>query len=124
MAEPARTEARTDARTGTPSAAWTVHSSALDPPVLDEDGLLRHRGAWVPISDSQIPLVEILVQNLGRLVPSSEIRRTYTAAGGSGSATSLRSVTHRLGRRVAAVGLRLHVVRGRGVILVAEAPGE
>lgn len=116
MAEPARTDTR--------PVAWPVPTSAPDPPVLDEDGLLRHRGVWVPISDAQIPLVAILVRNLGRLVPSSEIRRAYTAAGGSGTATSLRSVTHRLGRRVAAVGLRLHVVRGRGVILLAEAPDE
>jgi hypothetical protein len=86
-------------------------------PVLDGDGLLRHAGRWVPIPDTQIPLADLLVRNVGTLVASSEIRATYVAAGGSGSATSLRSVVHRLGRRVAAVGLRLHVVRGRGVIL-------
>jgi DNA-binding response OmpR family regulator len=87
------------------------------PPVLDEDGLLRHAGRWVPISDTQIPLVALLVRNMGRLVSSDEVRRAYTAAGGSGSPTSLRSVVHRLGRRVAEVGLRLHVVRGRGLVL-------
>jgi DNA-binding response OmpR family regulator len=88
-------------------------------PVLDDDGLLRHAGRWVTIPDAQIPLVALLVGNLGRLVTRAEVHRTYTAAGGSGSATSLRSVVHRLGRRVAAVDLRLHVVRGRGVILDA-----
>jgi DNA-binding response OmpR family regulator len=104
-----------------PLPAWIVDRTdpATDPPVLDDDGLLRHAGRWVPISDAQIPLVELLVRNVGRLVPSAEIRRAYTTAGGSGSATSLRSVVHRLGRRVAEVGLRLHVVRGRGVILDA-----
>jgi hypothetical protein len=71
----------------------------------------------VPIPDTQIPVADLLVRRVGTLVASSEIRDTYVAAGGSGSATSLRSVVHRLGRRVAAVGLRLHVVRGRGVIL-------
>jgi hypothetical protein len=86
-------------------------------PVLDADGLLRHGGRWVPIPDTQIPVADLLVRNVGTLVASSEIRDTYIAAGGSGSATSLRSLVHRLGRRVAAVGLRLHVVRGRGVIL-------
>jgi DNA-binding response OmpR family regulator len=90
---------------------------ATDPPVLDDDGLLRHAGRWVPISDTQIPLVAVLVRNMGRLVSSAEVRRAYTAAGGSGSPTSLRSVVHRLGRRVAEVGLRLHVVRGRGLVL-------
>ena len=105
-----------------------VSASALDPPpapeqapvcppVLDEDGLLRHAGGWVPIPDTQIPLVAVLVRNIGRLVSSAEVRRAYTAAGGSVSPTSLRSVVHRLGRRVAEVGLRLHVVRGRGLVL-------
>ncbi len=86
-------------------------------PVLDGDGLLRHAGRWVPIPDTQIPVADLLVRNVGTLVATSEIRATYVAAGGSGSATSLRSLVHRLGPRVAAVGLRLHVVRGRGVIL-------
>jgi DNA-binding response OmpR family regulator len=85
--------------------------------VLDAHGLLRHAGRWVPISGTQIPLAELLVRNVGRLVTSAEIRNAYTRAGGSGSATSLRSAMHRLGRRVAEVGLRLHVVRGRGVVL-------
>jgi DNA-binding response OmpR family regulator len=102
-----------------PPAIWIAdrRDGDVDPPVLDEDGLLRHDGRWVSISDAQIPLVELLVRNIGRLVTSAEIRRAYTGAGGSGTATSLRSVVHRLGRRVAEVGLRLHVVRGRGVIL-------
>lgn len=86
-------------------------------PVLDDHGLLRHAGRWVPISEAQIPLADLLVRNVGRLVTSAEIRTTYTAGGGSGTDTSLRSVIHRLGGRVAAVGLTLHVVRGRGVVL-------
>lgn len=101
-----------DDDTGVP--AWVVDPAT---PVLDDDGLLRHRGLWVPISDAQIPVVALLVRNIGRLVSVAEIRRAYIAAGGSGSQASLRSVVHRLGRRVAEVGLRLYVVRGRGVIL-------
>jgi DNA-binding response OmpR family regulator len=102
-----------------PPSVWIIASpgASADLPVLDDDGLLRHGGRWVSISDATIPLVDLLVRNLGRLVTSAEIHRIYTSAGGSGTATSLRSVIHRLGRRVAEVGLRLHVVRGRGVIL-------
>jgi DNA-binding response OmpR family regulator len=109
-----------------PPPAPETPRPAVGRPVLDEDGLLRHAGRWVPISDTQIPLVAVLVRNVGRLVTSAEVRRAYTAAGGSGSPTSLRSVVHRLGRRVAEVGLRLHVVRGRGLVLDAvtgEVPG-
>ena len=106
-------------RSDIPSVVWIVdrHDATPDAPVLDADGLLRHAGRWVSISDAQIPIVDLLVRNIGRLVSSAEIKAAYTAAGGSGSATSLRSAIHRLGRRVADVGLRLHVVRGRGVIL-------
>ena len=106
-------------RSDIPAVVWIVDRDEATPapPVLDDDGLLRHGGRWVSISDAQIPLVDLLVRNIGRLVSSAEIRAAYVAAGGSGSPTSLRSVVHRLGRRVADVGLRLHVVRGRGVIL-------
>jgi hypothetical protein len=86
-------------------------------PILDDDGLLRFRGRWVPIPDTQIPVVDLLVRNLGRLVRSSEVQAAYEEAGGSGTATSLRSLVYRVGRRVAEVGLRLHVVRSRGLIL-------
>lgn len=108
-----------------PPSVWVVGRApaARSSPVLDEDGLLRHDGRWVSISDAQIPLVDLLVRNVGRLVTSAEIRGTYTAAGGSGTPTSLRSVVHRLGRRVSEVGLRLHVVRGRGVVLDRVADG-
>ena len=116
-------------RTGrSPSGASTWSPApAADPtqivPILDADGLLRHRGRWVPIPDTQLPLVELLVRNLGRLVGTSEVRRAYERAGGSGTSTSLRSLIHRLGRRVAEVGLQLHVVRSRGLVLDVAGPG-
>jgi hypothetical protein len=88
-----------------------------DTPTLDDDGLLRFRGRWVPIPDTQIPVVDLLVRNLGRLVRRSEVQAAYEQAGGSVTATSLRSLIYRLGRRVTDVGLRLHVIRSRGLIL-------
>lgn len=98
-----------------------LDGTAADPdddrPTLDADGLLRHRGRWVPIPDTQLIVVELLVRNLGRLVATSEVRRAYEQAGGSGTSTSLRSLVHRLSQRVAQVGLRLHVVRSRGLVL-------
>lgn len=98
---------------------WTDHGDTAPPgpPVLDADGLLRHRGRWVSIPDTQLAVVALLVRNLGRLVGTHEVRRAYEEAGGSGSAASLRSLVHRLARRVAKVGLTLHVVRSRGLVL-------
>jgi hypothetical protein len=86
-------------------------------PVLDADGLLRHHGRWVSIPDTQLAVVALLVRNLGRLVGNHEVRRVYEEAGGSGTSTSLRSLVHRLGQRVARVDLTLHVVRSRGLVL-------
>jgi hypothetical protein len=86
-------------------------------PLLDKDGLLRHRGLWVSIPDTQLLVVELLVHNFGHLVVTDEVRDAYVRAGGSGTSTSLRSLVHRLGLRVAKVGLRLHVVRSRGLVL-------
>ena len=103
-----------------PPRASAPNRRPVDPdlaPTLDADGLLRHGGRWVPIPDTQLVVVELLVRNLGRLVGNAEVRNAYVQAGGSGTATSLRSLVHRLGRRVAAVGLHLYVVRSRGLVL-------
>ncbi len=86
-------------------------------PVLDEDGLLRFDGRWVAITDIQIPVVDLIVRNHGHLVRNAEIQAAYGSAGGSATSGAVRTLVQRLRSRVAAVGLRLHVVRSRGVIL-------
>lgn len=114
--EPTRTRRDDDLAVPT-TAPSPADEDDLRLPTLDADGLLRHRGRWVPIPDTQLVVVALLVRNLGRLVGTSEVRSAYEQAGGSGSSTSLRSLVHRLGRRVAEVGLHLHVVRSRGLVL-------
>lgn len=98
---------------------WVVDRGGprADGPTLDADGLLRFAGLWVSIPDTQLPVVDLLVRNMGRLVRSADIRQAYEQGGGSGSDTSLRSLIYRVGRRVTQVGLRLRVVRSRGVVL-------
>lgn len=86
-------------------------------PVLDGDGLLRHAGRWVVIPDSQLAVVGLLVEEFGRLVPMDRVRAAYVDAGGSGSAVSIRNAVARVRAKVAVVGLGLHVVRGRGMVL-------
>lgn len=88
-----------------------------DVPSLDEDGLLRHRGRWVAISDAQIPVVRLLLDRFGRLVRDGDLLDAYLDAGGNGSRASMRSLVHRVGRRVGEIGLELRAVRGRGVVL-------
>ena len=91
-------------------------------PTLDPDGLLRHRGRWVAISDSQLPVVALLVSRLGRLVRESEILAAYVQAGGSGSQASFRSLVHRVRGRLGELGLELRSVRGRGFVLDIAGP--
>lgn len=84
-------------------------------PVLDDDGLLRFRGAWVTISDAQLPVVDLLVARFGSLVRTEEILVAYGAA----NRKTVSTVLFRLRSRFAEVGLTLRVVRRRGAILEA-----
>ncbi|MGE3619923.1 MAG: helix-turn-helix domain-containing protein [Acidimicrobiia bacterium] len=90
-------------------------------PTLDEAGLLRYDGRWIAIPDAQLPVVRLLLANAGRVVRTEEIADAYASAGGSPRSGSVRAVTFRLGKRLRAVGLRLHTVRNRGILL--EVPG-
>lgn len=92
-------------------------ATEIDRPSLDEDGLLRHGGRWVAISDAQIPVVRLLLDRFGRLVRDGDLLEAYLDAGGNGSRASMRSLVHRVGRRVGEIGLELRAVRGRGVVL-------
>jgi len=90
-------------------------------PRLDEDGLLRVGDQWVAIPDAQIPVVSLLVSHYGRVVRKEALTAAYVAAGNSGHDASIRSLVARVARRVARLGLQLHTVRGRGIMLAREA---
>jgi hypothetical protein len=104
---------------------WSLMPATLaSQPRLDEHGLLHHRGQWVAISDAQLGVVRLLVENLGGLVERERLRAAYLDAGGSPTTASFRSLIHRLRARFADVGLEMHVVRTKGIVLTpAEAPG-
>lgn len=89
-------------------------------PRLDEDGLLRVGTHWIAIPDAQIPVVTVLVDRYGRVVRKDDLIAAYVGAGNSGHDASIRSLVARVAGRVARLGLQLHTVRGRGVML---APG-
>lgn len=88
-----------------------------DAAFLDESGLLRVAGRWVAIPDTQLPVVDLLLRRLGSVVRTEELLEAHRDGGGSGTAASMRPLVHRLRRRFDAVGLTLHVVRGRGVMV-------
>lgn len=91
--------------------------SELSPPFLDADGLLWMGSTWVAITHHQVPVMELLLKNLDRVVPMEAIVAAYEAAGGSSHPPSVRTLIARLGARIGAVGLELATVRRRGVVL-------
>jgi DNA-binding response OmpR family regulator len=90
-------------------------------PRLDEDGLLRFGAQWVAISDAQLPVVTLLVNRYGRVVSKEALTAAYVDEGHSGHDASIRSLVARVAHRVARLGLQLHTVRGRGVMLAPKA---
>jgi DNA-binding winged helix-turn-helix (wHTH) protein len=89
-------------------------------PHLDADGLLRVGSQWVTIPDSQVSVVEMLLDRPNRIVSHRAIVDAYVRAGGSDGQAALQSMMNRLGRRFAQVGLDLCVVRSRGALLAWE----
>ena len=88
-----------------------------EPPVLDEDGLLRRGDRWVAISDVQVPMIQLLLDHLGRVVRYAAIVDAYVLGGGTSRAASVRTVLSRLDGRVRPVGLEIVTIRRRGVML-------
>lgn len=87
------------------------------PFVLDEHGVLHRGDRWVAISETQVPILELLLNSLGRVVRLDTITEAYIAAGGSGHPASVRTALSRLEARLRPVGLDLTSVRRRGVVL-------
>lgn len=87
------------------------------PPVLDDDGLLRVGDRWVAIPDSQLPVVRLLLAEPMRVVRYEEITACYRPAGGTARRGAIGSMLTRLARRFRAVGLDMISVRSRGVML-------
>jgi hypothetical protein len=85
-------------------------------PVLDRD-ILRVGTRWVAIPSTRVPVVALLLARCGEVVRPGELAAAVAAGGGSSDAAAVRAVLHRLSKSFASVGLRLHSVRGRGLLL-------
>lgn len=86
-------------------------------PVMDADGILRVGAAWVAVTPTQIPVVRVLLEQLGRVVHTDRIVDAYKSVGGSDHPGSVRTVLRRISIRVTPLGLELVMVRRRGVML-------
>lgn len=86
-------------------------------PRLDADGLLWAGRSWVVIPDTQLCVVRLLLDHPNELVSTAAITATYVHHGSSGHRASVRTMLNRVVARFAAVGLELHLVRGKGALL-------
>jgi DNA-binding response OmpR family regulator len=86
-------------------------------PEIDADGLLRFGDRWVALPESQLPVVRLLLHNANQVVRTEDLVHAYVQGGGSGTESSIKALVSRLAPRLRDVGLRLHTVRRRGLIL-------
>lgn len=89
-----------------------------DPPlVLDDDGMLRRGDRWAAVSETQLPVLRLLLDNIDRVVPFDAIVEAYRSAGGSSHPASVRTSLVRISARVRPLGVELVSVRRRGMVL-------
>lgn len=87
------------------------------PLVLDEHGVLHRGDRWVAVSESQVPILELLLEQPDRVVRFDVLAAAYAAAGGSHHPASVRTALSRLDVRLRALGLEIRSIRRRGVVL-------
>lgn len=91
------------------------------PPDLDDDGVLRLGGAWVPLPPVEARLTAALLDRLGAVVSRDALARAGWPEGAPGR-NALDVHVLRLRRRLAPIGLAIRTVRARGYLLEASSP--
>jgi DNA-binding response OmpR family regulator len=90
-------------------------------PDLDDDGVLRHRNAWVSLPPVEARLTRALLERLGAVVSRDGLGRAGWPDGAPGR-NALDVHVLRLRRRLEPVGLVIRTVRSRGYLLEASSP--
>ena len=93
------------------------------PPGIDDDGVLRFRGAWVSLPPLEARLTAALLQRFGAVVGRETLIKSVWP-GGSPGRNALDVHVLRLRRRIAPLQLVVRTVRSRGYLLEAAAPGK
>jgi hypothetical protein len=96
--------------------AHRASSTKRDPPTLDDDGVLRHRGLWVSLPPVEGRLARVLIDRLGAVVSRDALTRAGWPDGAPGR-NALDVHVLRLRRRLAVVELAIRTVRSRGYLL-------
>jgi DNA-binding response OmpR family regulator len=90
------------------------HVSAA--PSLDDDGVLRYGGIWVPLPPVEARLTDALLQRFGAVVSRDSLARAGWPDGAPGR-NALDVHVLRLRRRIHSLGLVIRTVRSRGYLL-------
>ncbi|MGH9260643.1 MAG: helix-turn-helix domain-containing protein [Acidimicrobiales bacterium] len=90
-------------------------------PVLVDDVVLHHAGATVIVTEGEGTLLRLLLDHFGRLVTWVDLQRALWPDG-RGTSRAATSRVSRLRVRVEPIGLAIHTVRRRGVVLDADEP--
>ncbi len=85
-------------------------------PLLDEDGLLHHRDAWVSLSPVEQELAGVLLDRFGAVV-TREMLADRAWPAGVPTRNALDVHVLRLRRRIAPIGLEIRTVRSRGYLM-------
>ncbi|MFF4116881.1 helix-turn-helix domain-containing protein [Streptomyces sp. NPDC001714] len=86
-------------------------------PALDQDGLLRYGTRMVPVSPTQMNLLQPLVERYGTLVARHELIALLRDRRGTASQNALDLHIMRIRRKVVSLGLRVRTASGRGYLL-------
>jgi Transcriptional regulatory protein, C terminal len=85
-------------------------------PTLDDDGVLRFGGIWVPLPPVEARLTDALLQRFGAVVSRDGLARAGWPDGAPGR-NALDVHVLRLRRRIQPLGLAIRTVRSRGYLL-------
>jgi hypothetical protein len=99
------------------AATVAVRADLRTKPWVDEYGVLWFRDRWHALAEGQLPLLRVLVDEFGRVVPQEAVLAAYAAAGRSTHAEAVKTSARRLTGALAPLGLELCRVRGRGYLL-------
>jgi DNA-binding response OmpR family regulator len=87
-------------------------------PLVDDDGLLHHRGSWVALSPLEAAIARALTERYGAVVGRDALsRRAWPNGAPTRNALDVQMVRFR--RRVEPVSLEVRTVRSRGYLLQA-----
>ena len=94
-----------------------------DTPRLDEHGVLRFGGSWVPLPPVESRLVAAMLERFGAVVSRDALSRAGWP-GGMGGRNALDVHVLRLRRRLESIGLAIRTVRSRGYLLEPSGSGQ